>query len=93
MPSDHITALRPPPRSADLDCALGRAVARRRRGLQISEEGLGARVGRSGAFIASLEAGRMRISAAMVVALARALGVSGLALLQEADAGRRRADA
>lgn len=74
----------------DLDRALARAVARARRSIPLSEASFAARLGRCPSFVASLESGRSRISPSMVVEVARALGISGAALLQEADAAVRR---
>ncbi|TAL42221.1 MAG: XRE family transcriptional regulator [Salinibacterium sp.] len=92
MPSARIIALRPNARPSDLDLAIGQAISRLRRSRRLSEAVLAARLGRGQEFIASIESGRARISAAMLVEVARGLGISGSALLQEADAHRNQAD-
>jgi transcriptional regulator with XRE-family HTH domain len=58
--------------------ALGERIARLRRGLGLTQVELAERVGLSRASIASIEAGRQRISLDQVYLLAGALGISRL---------------
>ncbi len=73
------------PRHGAVDTALGERIRRRRRDLQLSQSALGARLGITFQQVQKYENGSNRVSAAMLIKLSEAMGVSIVDLLQDVD--------
>lgn len=67
--------------------AVGRRMAERREAAGLSLESLAARLGLAAQELEAMEAGRLPVTAAQLLLAAHEIGVSGAALLGEADEG------
>ncbi|MDB5454183.1 MAG: hypothetical protein JWO33_2761 [Caulobacteraceae bacterium] len=74
------------PRHGAVDAILGERIRRRRRDLQLSQSALGAKLGITFQQVQKYENGSNRVSAAMLLKLSEAMGVSVVDLLQGVDA-------